>query len=173
MATSKTYQNPSDFEEYIRDLLECPVCMETIKSVPVYQCTNGHVICKDCIKKLDNCPICRNDSTPARNLQLEKIVQRLEGIQHEKRGSTTATPTLQKWGKGSVRVYGTSDGPNLQATPGKPCPGRPHPGRPHPSRPGIIKMKKQLYYKESRPQQLCPSSLNSSLNSSRLTPNLP
>ena len=76
--------------------------METIKSVPVYQCTNGHVICKDCIKELDNCPICRNNSAPARNLQLEKIVQRLEGIQHEKRGPTTATPNLQKWGEGSV-----------------------------------------------------------------------
>ena len=74
MATSNTHQTPSDFEEYIRDLLECPVCMETIKSVPVYQCANGHVICKICIEKLNNCPICRNDSAPARSLQLEKIV---------------------------------------------------------------------------------------------------
>ena len=75
MARATTHQNSSDFEEYIRDLLECPVCMETIKSVPVYQCTNGHVICRDCIKKLNNCPICRNNSTPARSLKLEKIVQ--------------------------------------------------------------------------------------------------
>ena len=62
MAASKPNQNSSDFEEYIRDLLECPVCMEIIKSVPVYQCANGHVICKDCIEKLNNCLICRNDS---------------------------------------------------------------------------------------------------------------
>ena len=99
--------------------------METIKSVPVYQCNNGHVICKDCIKKLINCPICRNDSAPARNLQLEKIVERLEGIQPEYEGPTTAKPNLQKWGEGSVRSYGTINGPNqgpriesnLQATP--------------------------------------------------------
>ena len=83
MATYNTNQNPSDFEEYIRDLLECPVCMETINSVPVYQCANGHVICKGCIEKLNNCPICRNDSLLRRSLKLEKIVQRLEGFQPE------------------------------------------------------------------------------------------
>ena len=112
MATAKTNQNSTNL--FLRDLLECPVCMETIKSVPVYQCTNGHVICKDCIKELDNCPICRNDSAPARNLQLEKIVQRLEGIQCEKREPTSATPNLQKWGKGSVRSYGTINGTNQE-----------------------------------------------------------
>ena len=113
MARATTYQNSSDFEEHIRDLLECPVCTETIKSVPVYQCANGHVICKDCIKKLNNCPICRNDSAPARSLQLEKIVQRLEGVQPENEGSTTPKPNLQKWGKGSARSYGTINAPNL------------------------------------------------------------
>ena len=49
MATGKINQ-ASDIEEYLRDLLECPVCMETIKSVPVYQCINGHVICEVCIE---------------------------------------------------------------------------------------------------------------------------
>ena len=88
--------------------------METIKLVHVYQCNNGHVICKDCIKKLNNCPICRNDSAPARSLQLEKIVQRLEGIQLENEEPATAKPNLQKWGKGSVRVYGTINGPNQE-----------------------------------------------------------
>mgnify|MGYP001363389618 CR=1 FL=1 len=110
MATSDTNQNSTDV--FLRDLLECPVCMETIKSVPVYQCNNGHVICKDCIKKLNNCPICRNDSAPARSLQLEKIVERLEGIQPENEGPATAKPNLQKWGEGSVRSYGTINGPN-------------------------------------------------------------
>lgn len=112
MATSKTNPNPSDFEEYVRDLLECPVCMDTIKSVPIYQCSNGHLICKDCIEKLNNCPICRNDSPLVRNLKLENIVQRLDGIHPENEGTTTVKPNLQKWGKGSVRVYGTINGPN-------------------------------------------------------------
>ena len=99
MATSNANQNPSDIEGYLRDLLECPVCMETIKSVPVYQCANGHVLCKDCIEKLNNCPICRNDSVLRRNLKLENIVQRLEGIQPENEKTTTAKPNPQKWGK--------------------------------------------------------------------------
>ena len=114
MARATTYQNSSDFEEYIRDLLECPVCMELIKSVPVYQCANGHVICMDCIEKLNNCPICRNDSELRRNLKLENIVQRLDGIQYENEKTTNAKPNLQKWGKGSVRVYGTINGPNRE-----------------------------------------------------------
>ena len=126
MATSKTNQTSSDFEEYIRDLLECPVCKETIKSVPVYQCNNGHVICNECIRELTSCPICRNNSKPARSLKLEKIVQRLEGVLPENEGTITAeTFNPQKWGKGSVRVYGTINGPyqehrfelNLQANP--------------------------------------------------------
>jgi hypothetical protein len=104
MAASKPNQTSSDFEEYIRDLLECPVCIEILKSVPVYQCANGHVICMDCIEKLNNCPICRNDSELRRNLKLENIVQRLEGIQYENEETTTAKPNLQKWGKGCVRV---------------------------------------------------------------------
>ena len=114
MATSKTYQNSSDFEEYIRDLLECPVCMETIKSLPVYQCANGHALCNDCIEKLNNCPICRNDSSLVRSLKLENIVQRLEGIPPENQEIFTAKRNLKKWGKGSVRVYGTIDGPNQE-----------------------------------------------------------
>ena len=114
MATPNTNQN-SITDEYIRELLECPVCLETIKSAPVYQCNNGHVICKECIKELNNCPICRNDSAPARSLQLEKIVHRLEGIQPENEGPATGTPNLQKWGKGSVRSYGTINGPNQAA----------------------------------------------------------
>jgi hypothetical protein len=112
MATAKNNQNSSDIEEYLRDLLECPVCMETIKSVPVYQCANGHVICKDCIEKLNNCPICRNDSELRRSLKLENIVQRLEGIKPV--GPPTPTPNLQKWGKGFVRSYGTINRPNQE-----------------------------------------------------------
>ena len=113
MATSNPNQN-SITDEYIRDLLECPSCVKTIKSVPVYQCANGHVICKDCIEKLNNCPICRNDSALRRNLKLENIVQRMEGILPENDGPTTAKPNLQKWGIGSVRSYGTINGTNQE-----------------------------------------------------------
>ena len=81
------------------------------------QC-NGHLICKGCIKKLNNCPICRNDSPPARSLTVENIIQRLEGIQPENLGPTAPNPNLTKWGKGlSVRSYGAINGPNHVTTP--------------------------------------------------------
>ena len=114
MDTFKTNQNSSDFKEYVRDLLECPVCMDVIKSVPVYQCANGHVICTGCIEKLNNCPICRNDSSLVRILILENIVQRLEVIKPENVETTTATPNLTKWGKRSESVYRTINDHNQE-----------------------------------------------------------
>ena len=28
--------------------MECPVCLETPRSGPIYSCRKGHIICKDC-----------------------------------------------------------------------------------------------------------------------------
>ena len=78
-----------EFEEevkkYFKDLLECPICFETIDSVPIYQCRNGHVVCKNCHPKLKTCPICRVDiikkskrNAPMRNRKLEEMVERLQ-----------------------------------------------------------------------------------------------
>ena len=72
-----------DFEEevkkYFKDILECPVCFETINSVPIYQCRNGHVVCKNCHPKLETCPICRElRDGSIRNLKLEEMVERLQ-----------------------------------------------------------------------------------------------
>ena len=77
MATPNTREKAMDFEERIRVLLECPVCIEPLLSVPIHQCINGHVVCNDCIAKLNNCPICRNDSTLIRNLMLEEIIEKI------------------------------------------------------------------------------------------------
>jgi hypothetical protein len=120
MATSSPNQN-SITDEY-------PGCMKTIKSVPVYQFANGHVICKVCIEKLNNCPICRNDSPHDRSLKLKSVVKKLKVAQPGNGGPTTANPNLQKRDKGSVRCYGTINGPNqvapiginLQANPRQP-----------------------------------------------------
>ena len=38
----------------LRDLPKCPVCLEEIRIIPIFECTNGHVICSDCIPKLEN-----------------------------------------------------------------------------------------------------------------------
>ena len=75
-------------KKYFKDLLECPVCFLTIDSAPVFQCHNGHVVCKDCHPKLGTCPICRDANlydTPMaiRNLKLEEIIKRLQSPNSE------------------------------------------------------------------------------------------
>ena len=57
------------------DLLECPVCLETIDSTPIHQCRNGHVVCKDCRPKLRICPTCLNAPISQRNRKMEEIVE--------------------------------------------------------------------------------------------------
>ena len=66
-------------KEDVKDLLECPVCFETMDSVPIPQCRNGHVVCKDCHPKLENCPICRElCDGPIQNLILEDMGETLQ-----------------------------------------------------------------------------------------------
>ena len=66
-------------KKYFKDLLECPICFETIDSVPIYQCRNGHVVCKNCHTKLETCPICRElRDGSIRCLKLEEMVETLQ-----------------------------------------------------------------------------------------------
>ena len=67
----------------INDLLECPVCIETIISAPIFQCYIDHIVCKDCHPKLETCPICRDANlydTPMtiRNQKLEEMFKRFQ-----------------------------------------------------------------------------------------------
>ena len=43
----------------LKRALECPVCFETPKVGPLYQCQNGHILCSGCIEKVQVCPQCR------------------------------------------------------------------------------------------------------------------
>ena len=65
---------------FIKTKLFFPLPTESIKSGPIYQCLNGHVTCKNCIPKLENCPICRNGCNPVRCLILEEILQKIENL---------------------------------------------------------------------------------------------
>ena len=81
-----------EVKEYFKDLLECPVCIETISSTPNFQCLNGHIVCKYCHPKLETCPICRDASlyeTPCRNLKLEEIVKRFQ-LSHSETAKMTS-----------------------------------------------------------------------------------
>ena len=72
-----------EMKKFFKDLLECPVCFQTIDSFPIDKCQNGHVVCKDCHPKLENCPICRDEKGyrfpcgfSFHNLKLEETVKR-------------------------------------------------------------------------------------------------
>jgi len=54
-----------DLGKVIRDmiakkkaLLECPVCYE-ISAPPIYKCPREHLVCSNCIPKVNKCPSCR------------------------------------------------------------------------------------------------------------------
>lgn len=47
----------------LSSILECPVCLDICRP-PIYQCTNGHIICPKCIPHVRNaCPTCRTSLT--------------------------------------------------------------------------------------------------------------
>ena len=76
--------------------LECPVCLETPKSPPVYQCSNGHIHCQPCRPKLKECPICRIKLTgknPIRNLAVEKIIEKFNIKSRRPETDTEETPS--------------------------------------------------------------------------------
>ena len=57
--------------------LECPVCITLPESRPIYQCENGHIICKSCRKQLETCPQCRTPLGNSRSLAAESCLDAL------------------------------------------------------------------------------------------------
>ena len=51
----------------LSSMLECPVCFNVPRDLPIPQCPAGHVICKSCKASVTSCPTCRrrlyNDGT--------------------------------------------------------------------------------------------------------------
>eukprot|EP01071_Lankesteria_metandrocarpae_P014318 Lankesteria_metandrocarpae@DN832_c0_g1_i1.p1 len=59
--------------------LECLVCLDWMVP-PIYQCTQGHVLCHNCQSQISRCPTCRQTPTNIRCRGLERIVESLEDI---------------------------------------------------------------------------------------------
>lgn len=54
-------------------LLECPVCLESVQP-PVWQCCHGHLLCSGCRARSDRCPLCRVPLGPrGRSLLADKL----------------------------------------------------------------------------------------------------
>ena len=65
----------------VRELLECPVCLEEMKPPKkIFQCSNGHVICELCKNnpEVRSCPTCRvkfRGHSVVRNIVAEKLAR--------------------------------------------------------------------------------------------------
>ena len=59
----------------LKKSLECPVCIALPESAPIYQCENGHIICKTCRQSLETCPVCRIPLGNDRNLTAESFLE--------------------------------------------------------------------------------------------------
>ena len=75
--TSRTESAGIKSSEDIREDLECPVCFKIPRTTPIYQCEQGHIHCKTCHPRLQNCPVCRGPIGNTRNLVVEKIISKL------------------------------------------------------------------------------------------------
>ncbi|PSN56818.1 hypothetical protein C0J52_02700 [Blattella germanica] len=56
--TPLSLQRLSNCLKSVLQLLECPVCLETVPP-PAYQCCHGHILCGNCRARSDRCPVCR------------------------------------------------------------------------------------------------------------------
>ena len=73
---SEEPENCQNCSNILKDL-ECPVCMETPETFPIYQCTQGHIVCNSCYPRVENCPVCRVKKLPIRALTAEKSLKNL------------------------------------------------------------------------------------------------
>ena len=62
--------------EEIQDALECVICMDVPKHNPVYQCNNGHIVCKSCHSNVVHCGVCKVKLGNLRNLAVEKVLEK-------------------------------------------------------------------------------------------------
>ena len=58
--------------------LECPVCLDTCDSSPIYQCPEGHLLCQRCNQRLVDCPQCGHALVNSRNRTAEDLAVKLQ-----------------------------------------------------------------------------------------------
>ena len=72
MATKDTFSMKE-----LGEALQCPICLLIPQSTPIYQCENGHVICKVCREKISRCPSCRQPLGRIRCMFAERMLEKV------------------------------------------------------------------------------------------------
>ncbi|KAI8541926.1 hypothetical protein RHMOL_Rhmol08G0098300 [Rhododendron molle] len=106
-SSTKAAGDPSNFLTLTDpDLLDCPICFENL-TIPVFQCSNGHLACSSCcIKGRNKCPSC--SSTIGRNgcRPIEKIIESVKtSCQNQKYGCSEMVFFCKKRDHEDVCIY--------------------------------------------------------------------
>ena len=96
--------NNNIMEQMLREIAECTVCNKVPRESPIWQCKNGHLICKFCLERLnqDKCPYCQvtmnRTDEKIRSLAIEKVTDLLAfSCKHKDSGCTfTGTKEILK-----------------------------------------------------------------------------
>ena len=75
LSKSKEKEKSDEAMNRLKSILQCPVCLETPTSIPIFRCNNGHILCTVCRSKVNTCPECRIQLGDQRCLISEKIVR--------------------------------------------------------------------------------------------------
>jgi hypothetical protein len=93
-------RSTSNLVQHLQSLVTCPVCLGTIRAVPVLCCPSGHVTCSACRAQLSSCPVCR------------AAYPRLELVSHIAAGIIDQIPHPCKY-----KSYGCSESLHLPSLP--------------------------------------------------------
>merc|ERR1712107_112074 len=66
--------------------LECPVCLEVCLPGPIFKCSEDHLVCRDCILRMTECPMCREEFTLATSKRFrgaERQAERLVALKKQ------------------------------------------------------------------------------------------
>ncbi|CAH0549749.1 unnamed protein product [Brassicogethes aeneus] len=77
MISNEFNLNPMGIDENMLKLLECPVCMSTMRP-PIYQCNRGHSICIICHGEVNACPTCKGEWSNVRNFLVENLTANIK-----------------------------------------------------------------------------------------------
>jgi len=65
----------------VKSQLECPVCFNIPRELPIPSCPSGHIVCRPCKKRVTECPTCRQPM-PA-NMTNSLAGALIEQVQHK------------------------------------------------------------------------------------------
>jgi len=62
----------------LREEVICTTCLSLPRSAGMFQCENGHLICKECISRVSSvCPTCKKPMGKIRSIIADKIISLL------------------------------------------------------------------------------------------------